>query len=373
MSNPKLIPVPFADGGTYTNISTNRGSGDALEQPNYSEGFPTITSTPLAAGGKAPRREDFNGLLHDLSANISHLNKGGFFTFDADFATKIGGYPKGAVLQSDDGTKKYISLVDGNTSNFNTAVDPTKWVRSALTERETQDIAWGVGKTSSPWAPLISPALTGTPTAPTAAAGTNTTQIATTAFVNAEIVADRPFEATAANIKMDGTQAVGTLNTVARGDHVHPTDTSRAPLASPSFTGTPTAPTAAVGTNTTQIATMAAVQGEFAARTYTSAELSFSYGAQILVTHTLGVVSVVSLYAKCIAATEGYSVGDIVALNPSPCIDSHNNIPLGVQSVIANNSVLLLFCASVPLRHKVNGTWVGCNPANWRVIVDLVK
>lgn len=36
-------------------------------------------------------------------------------------------------------------------------------------------------------APLASPSLTGTPTAPTAATGTNTTQIATTAFVNAEI------------------------------------------------------------------------------------------------------------------------------------------------------------------------------------------
>jgi len=36
-------------------------------------------------------------------------------------------------------------------------------------------------------APLASPALTGTPTAPTAAAGTNTTQIATTAFVQNEI------------------------------------------------------------------------------------------------------------------------------------------------------------------------------------------
>lgn len=36
-------------------------------------------------------------------------------------------------------------------------------------------------------APLASPSLTGTPTAPTANAGTNTTQIATTAFVNAAI------------------------------------------------------------------------------------------------------------------------------------------------------------------------------------------
>jgi hypothetical protein len=36
-------------------------------------------------------------------------------------------------------------------------------------------------------APLASPALTGTPTAPTASGGTNTTQIATTAFVKAAI------------------------------------------------------------------------------------------------------------------------------------------------------------------------------------------
>lgn len=37
-------------------------------------------------------------------------------------------------------------------------------------------------------APINSPAFTGTPTAPTAAVGTNTTQLATTAFVVAEIL-----------------------------------------------------------------------------------------------------------------------------------------------------------------------------------------
>jgi hypothetical protein len=41
-------------------------------------------------------------------------------------------------------------------------------------------------------APTVSPALTGTPTAPTAPQGTNTTQLATTAFVNAEIANDAP-------------------------------------------------------------------------------------------------------------------------------------------------------------------------------------
>ena len=59
---------------------------------------------------------------------------------------------------------------------------------------------------------------------------------------------------------MDGTAAAGTETAFARGDHRHPTDTSRAPLASPEFTGTPTAPTAAKGTNSTQIATTAFVK-----------------------------------------------------------------------------------------------------------------
>lgn len=102
-------------------------------------------------------------------------------------------------------------------------------------------------------APLASPALTGTPTAPTAAANTNTTQLATTAFVIGQA------NSTAATIAMNGTQAAGSSTLFARADHVHPVDTSRAPLASPAFTGTPTAPSAAAYTDTTQIATTANV------------------------------------------------------------------------------------------------------------------
>ena len=58
---------------------------------------------------------------------------------------------------------------------------------------------------------------------------------------------------------MDGTASYGSGTSYARSNHVHPTDTSRAPLASPTFTGTPAAPTATAGTNTTQIATTAFV------------------------------------------------------------------------------------------------------------------
>lgn len=59
--------------------------------------------------------------------------------------------------------------------------------------------------------------------------------------------------------KMDGTASIGSETKFAAGDHVHPTDTSRAPLASPTFTGTPKAPTASASTDNTQIATTAFV------------------------------------------------------------------------------------------------------------------
>src|SRR5262245_59525758 len=44
---------------------------------------------------------------------------------------------------------------------------------------------------------------------------------------------------------MNGTASAGSATLMSRGDHVHPTDTSRAPLASPVFTGDPQAPTPA--------------------------------------------------------------------------------------------------------------------------------
>jgi hypothetical protein len=100
-------------------------------------------------------------------------------------------------------------------------------------------------------APLASPTFTGTPAAPTAAVDTSTTQVATAAFVLGQAASATPL--------IDGTAAVGTSTRYARGDHVHPTDTTRAPLASPALTGTPTAPTAAFGTSTTQLATTAFV------------------------------------------------------------------------------------------------------------------
>jgi hypothetical protein len=85
-------------------------------------------------------------------------------------------------------------------------------------------------------APLESPALTGTPTAPTAAAGTNTTQVATTAFVGtavADLVASAP---SALNTLNELATALG--NDASFSTTVTNSLAAKAPLNSPTFTGT---------------------------------------------------------------------------------------------------------------------------------------
>jgi hypothetical protein len=95
-------------------------------------------------------------------------------------------------------------------------------------------------------APLASPTFTGTPAAPTPAPGNNSTALATTAFITAAIAA--------AVISFNGRTGAVTLNTA------DITNAGGALLAGPTFTGVPAAPTAAPGTNTTQLATTAFVQ-----------------------------------------------------------------------------------------------------------------
>jgi hypothetical protein len=130
------------------------------------------------------------------------------------------------------------------------------------------------------YAPIDSPAFTGVPTAPTAAPGASTGQLATTAFVHAAIVAS--------------TTGVASFNTRTGAVTLTTADITGAGgalLVSPVFTGTPQAPTATVGNDSTQIATTAFVQAATAgagvssfntrsgAVTLTSADLTAAGGA----------------------------------------------------------------------------------------------
>lgn len=126
---------------------------------------------------------------------------------------------------------------------------------------------------------LASPGFSGSPTAPTPVTGTNSTQIATTAFVNDAIVgfgagdmAKSTYD-TDNDGKVDAAEVADTApwsgitgkpTSFAPSSHSHAMGqitglqsalNGKSPLTSPAFSGTPTAPTASTGTNTTQIAT----------------------------------------------------------------------------------------------------------------------
>lgn len=115
-------------------------------------------------------------------------------------------------------------LVDG-TASAGTAtvasredhVHPTDTTRISVNDFNTK---------IADYAPLSSPAFTNTPTAPTPPANASGQEIMTAAGLRTALTGNLGSIAP----PMDGTGAAGTATTVARSDHVHPTDTTRASI-----------------------------------------------------------------------------------------------------------------------------------------------
>lgn len=118
MSNPAVMMyVPFALNGQKNSIKVSLDSSDAVQTASYNYGFPDATMTPKASGGKPPNGKDFNGIFYAITLDLVHRQSGKQIQYDATYATNIGGYAKGSVLQSTDLTKSYISTADGNLTD----------------------------------------------------------------------------------------------------------------------------------------------------------------------------------------------------------------------------------------------------------------
>lgn len=151
----------FASSGTLVTVPDPAQIGGTI---SYAQGWPIGYSTPVASGGINISRGQTNQLFYDITSALQYIQQGSpaaFITSAMNLGTPFT-YPKGAVVTY--GGVNYQSLVNGNAD-----VPPSsKWAV----------LPAGI-------APLDSATLTGTPTAPTAAPGTNTTQLATCAFVEA--------------------------------------------------------------------------------------------------------------------------------------------------------------------------------------------
>ena len=221
---------------------------------------PSAQQTALIA---EKRRADLNMLYIDpqnssqiIAEQVIPETEGGWWIrevglFDETGALiAVGNCPESYKPQLAEGSGRTqtvrMVLITSSTDNITLKIDPAvvlatrKYVDDKVLELKVyvdDQMAKHIAAADphTQYAPKESPTLTGTPKAPTAPAGTNTTQIASTAFVQAVVTA---------------------LNSALA---------LKAPLASPALTGTPTAPTAAQTVNNTQVATTAFVKTALAA------------------------------------------------------------------------------------------------------------
>ena len=180
--------------GTFTGNLTGNVTGNVSGSSGSTTGN-AATATALATGRTFQLTGDVeaSGVTFDGTGNVN-------------LTTSIG---TGAIVNADINTSAQIAYSKTNLTNSivnadinaSAAIDWTKIAPSSTVSAtelgyldgvtsaiQTQiDSKLGTSTAASTYAPLASPALTGTPTAPTAAANTNTTQIATTAYVQTEI------------------------------------------------------------------------------------------------------------------------------------------------------------------------------------------
>jgi len=182
---------------------------------NNSTGTITIKTSSLT---------DIVTLPANMTINITCILNSGVTpaSWDVDYSgfTNISG--TGSPIMSTGSTIANATVTGQLTSTLASGTAPLVVASNTLVSN--LNAQYLNGNASSFFAPISSPIFVGNPTADTAAVDTNSTQLATTAFVVGQASAATPL--------IDGTAAAGTSLKYARGDHVHPSGT-----ASPIFTG----------------------------------------------------------------------------------------------------------------------------------------
>lgn len=308
---------------------------------------PSAQQTRLVA---EKRRADLNMLYIDpqnssqiIAEQVIPETEGGWWIrevglFDETGALiAVGNCPESYKPQLAEGSGRTqtvrMVLITSSTENVTLKIDPAvvlatrKYVDDRVLELKVyvdDQLAKHIAAVDphTQYAPKDSPTLTGAPKTPTAPAGTNTTQIASTAFVQAVVTA------------LNNALAL------------------KAPLASPGLTGTPTAPTAAQTVNNTQIATTAYVKSALAALVGSSPaaldtlnELAAALGNDPNFATTM----TRALAGKMDISKNGADIADVAAFLNNLRLGAGSALPVGVP-------------VSWPLASAPEG-WLKCNGA----------
>jgi hypothetical protein len=288
--------------------------GALLASPAFT-GVPTApTATAGTATGQLATTQFVTSALAAISGGVSSFNtRTGAVVLTAGDITTAGGALLASPALSGSPTAPTPPIADSSTR-----IATTAFVMSELANAAVQSFNGRVGAvtlnaadiSAAGGAAINSPAFTGTPSAPTAAPGTNTTQLATTAFVTAAL--------TGAGVTSFNTRTGAVVLTI--GDV---TGVGGAPLVSPSFSGVPTSPTPNVGDSSQKIATTA----------FVAAALAGGAGVSSFNTRT----GAVTLIAADLTAAGG-------ALLSSPAFTGSPTAP---TAVVGTNSTVLATTAFV--------------------------
>ena len=196
---------------------------------------------------------------------------------------------------------------------------------SGLTNLDTADISTGIlpvvrGGTGTNTSTgtgntvlSISPTFTGTTIVPTAERDTNTTQVASTAFIIGQASGSNPL--------MSGSVAVGTSLRYARADHVHPIDTSRSPLAG----NTSLTTVGTIGTGIWNATTIATTKGGTGLTSFNANKAIYATSTSELTSGTLPIV------AGGTGSTTATGTGQTV-LSTSPIFTGVPEAPTAISS-----------------------------------------
>ena len=326
--------APTASGGTNTTqIATTAYVQSELSGLGNASLTSFSVSTGSASGGGSLAYNNTNGIFTFVPADLSNVLTS--YTETDPVVGAINGIVKA------DGSGNISAAVAGTDySTFDGAF-------SSLSATPTTISGYGITDAAS----LASPTFTGTPSGPTATSGTNTTQLATTAFVQSAVSGSAGIALTDLSVTTNAANSGGALGyndatgvfTFTPADQAFssitatPTTlsgygiTDAAPLASPTFTGTPAAPTAASGTSTTQLATTAFVQGEISGFSSTGGDSQKSYTSSSAITQGDAVVldsagTVSSVVVSSPGAGSATALDTALYATTTTSYDDYNNL-----------------------------------------------
>jgi hypothetical protein len=318
-----------AAASTYFTIASAASKAN-IASPTFTGKVTTAASTTGGAGFNVP-----NG-----TAPTTPVNGDIWTTTSGLFARINGGNQQYAPLGSTNafsGTNTFSNA--NNTFGNSTATGTTNIASGATLSGSTKTVNIGTSGVAGSTTNITIGSTTGTSTTTlqgitngvTAAVDTNTTQLATTAYVVGQ----------------------GYLKSATAS-------TTYAPLASPALTGTPTAPTAANGTNTTQIATTAFV---------TAAVPAFATETQAIY-GTSSTTTISPLLMRYIMSNGGYTAYTSLLGNYSSYVSGSGSIPtvfsnfVQVAITAANGKAAFLPNNNVSY-HSFSGRGVGELTINW--------